>query len=159
MIVIQVECEEERVTEILEAVKSLARNPRIFVPQRVPQLPSTKRAFEARAQQIAMAIRPRPNQPMRREILEFVLSGSDTWSDQGGEPEPALRNATGALSKALRPFAPWDESPLEILCDRHRETVPSGPYKGRYQGTRYIPTPLGRRVREILQEWGVLRSK
>jgi hypothetical protein len=157
MVVIQVECVEERVAEVLEALKSRTRNPKLFLPRRLPELPSVKREFEARAQAIARAIRPRPNQAMRQETLEFVLGGNDTWFDQQGEPDPALRNATGALSKALRPFAPWEESPLEILCDRRRETVPSGPYKGRYQGTRYVPTPLGKRVREILQEWGVLR--
>lgn len=159
MIMIQVECEAERVPEVLEALKSRARNPKIFLPQRLPELPSAKREFEARAQAIAKRIRPRPNQVMRQETLEFVLGGGNTWLDQQGEPDPALRNATGALSKALRPFAPWEESPLAILCERRRETVPAGPYKGRYQGTRYVPTPLGKRVREILREWGVLRSK
>ncbi len=159
MVVIQVECQEERLAEVLEALKSLARNPKLFVPRSLPVLPSVEREFEARAQAIAKAIRPRPNQAMRRETLEFVLGGGNTWLDQQGEPDPALRNATGALSKALRRFAPWEQSPLEILCDRRRETVPSGPYKGRYQGTRYVPTPLGKRVREILQEWGVVRGE
>ena len=96
---------------------------------------------------------------MRLETLEFVLNRGDTWLDQNGEPDPALRNATGALSKALRKFAPYEESPLDILCTRQRHTVPSGPYKGRYQGTRYIPTKLGMRVKEILQEWGVMRKR
>jgi hypothetical protein len=159
LVVLQVECDQERLTEVLEALQSLTRNPKIFLPGNLPDLPSAKREFEARALAIAKAIKPRPNQRMRQETLEFVLGGGDTRIDQQGEPDPALRNATGALSKALRRFAPWDESPLEILCERRRETVPSGPYKGRYQGTRYIPTRLGKRVREILQEWGILRSK
>lgn len=158
MVMIQFECEAEQVPEVLEALKSRARNPRIFSPQKLPELPSAKREFEARAQAIAKRIKPRPNQAMRQETLEFLLSGGNTWLDQQGEPDPALRNATGALSKALRPFAPFEESPLEILCERRRETVPSGPYKGRYQGTRYVPTRLGKRVREILQESGILRS-
>lgn len=158
MVTIQLECENDRVLEILEAVKSLSRHPKIFSPLPFPKLPSAAREFEARAQAIAKTIRPRPNQPMRLETLEFVLNGRDTWFDQSGDPDPALRNATGALSKALRPFAPWSESPLEILCERRRQTIPDGPYKGRYQGTRYIPTKLGDRVREILEESGVLRS-
>lgn|GEM_PF-6388050 len=157
MVIVQFECDESRVAEVLEALKTRGRNPRIFTPQRLPQLPSVRREFEARALAIAKAIKPRPNQAMRQETLEFVLGGGNTWLDQQGEPDPALRNATGALSKALRPFAPWEESPLDILCERRRETVPSGPYKGRYQGTRYVPTPLGKRVRQLLQEWGVLR--
>jgi hypothetical protein len=157
MAMIQVECDEERIPEVLEAVKSLTRNAKLFLPRRLPQLASVAREFEERAQAIAKAIRPRENQPMRRETLKFVLSGGDTWHGQQGEPDPALRNATGALSKALRRFAPWTDSPLEILCDRRRETFPSGPDKGRYQGTRYVPTPLGKRVHQILEEWGVLK--
>jgi hypothetical protein len=106
MVVIQIECDADRVPEILEALKSRSRNPKIFSPQRVPELPSANREFEARARAIAKRIRPRPNQVMRQETLEFVLGGGNTWFDQRGEPDPALRNATGALSKALRPFAP-----------------------------------------------------
>lgn len=157
--IIQVECDEGKVVEILEAIKSLGKNPKIFSTAPLPKLPSAQKEFEARAQSIAKAIKPRPNQTMRLETLEFVLNGGDTWRDQKGESDPALRNATGALSKALRRFAPYSESPLEILCDRRRETIAKGPFKGRYQGTRYVPTMLGKRVREILQEWGILRRR
>jgi hypothetical protein len=156
---IQIECSDDRVVEILEVIKSLSRNAKIFSPEPVPSLPSDQEAFETRAWAIAKAIKPRPNQPMRSETLERVLCGGDTWFDQQGEFDPALRNATGALSKALRPFAPWTDSPLEILCERRRETIASGAEKGRYQGTRYVPTRLGQRVREILQEWGILRRR
>lgn len=159
MVVIQIECEKHRIVEVLEAVKPLSRNAKIFSLEPLPKLPSAQKEFEARALAIAHAIKPRPNQLMRLETLEFVLKGGDTWLDQNGEPDPALRNATGALSKALRPFAPWDDSPLEILCERRRVTIASGPYKGRYQGTRYVPTRLGGRVREILQELGILKRR
>ena len=157
--ILQVECEEAKIVEVLEAIKTLTRNPKIYASVSVPKLPSNTQEFETRALAIVEAIKPRPNQPMRKEILEFVLNGNDTWMGQGGEPDPALRNATGALSKALRRFDPWSSSPLEILCERRREMVQAGPYKGRYQGTRYIPTKLGRRVRDILVERGVLRLR
>jgi hypothetical protein len=157
MRMIQIECGDDRLIEILEAIRTLSRNVKIFSPIEMPNLPSDQKEFDARALAIAQAIKPRPNQEMRLETLELVLGGGDTWFDQKGERDPALRNATGALSKALRRFAPYSDSPLEILCERRREIVPTGPYKGRYQGTRYVPTRLGRRVREILQEWGIMR--
>jgi hypothetical protein len=154
---IQIDCDESRLIDLLEAVKHLIRGaPHIFTAQPAPKLPSDQKDFEDRAQAIAKAIKPRPNQPMRLEALRIVLGGGDTWFDQKGEPDPAMRNATGALSKALRSFAPFEESPLEILCRRQREVVAKGLHKGKYQGTRYITTKLGDRVREILCEWGVL---
>jgi hypothetical protein len=156
---IQIECDTDKVVAILEATKSFARTAKLFSQAPLPDLPSERAKFEERALAIAKWIRPRPNQAMRLETLEFVLNGGDTWLDQHGEADPALRNATGALSKALRRFAPFEESPLEILCERRRQTIGSGPYKGRYQGTRYVPTRLGKRVREILQEWGVLKMR
>lgn len=159
MAIIQIECDDEKVVDVLEAIKKLGTNPKVFAPRPLPKLPSAALEFETLAQAIAKIVRPRPNQPMRREALEFVLNGGSTWSDQKGEPDPALRNATGALSKALRRFDRWADSPLEILCERRREVVPSGPYKGQYQGTTYIPNKLGKRVREILQEWGELRRR
>ena len=159
MVIIQIECEDAQVVEVLEAIKAHSRNPKIFAPIARPNLPSVEREFETRALAIANAIKPRPNQPMRLETLEFVLNSGDTWSHPMDTPDQALRNATGALSKALRRFAPFEESPLEILCERRREVVPSGPYKGRYQSTHYIPTKLGKRVREILEEKGVLKRR
>ena len=159
MRVVQVECDDEKVVEVLEAVIGLSRNAKIFAIEKAPVSPSAKKEFEDRAIAIAKWIKPRANQPMRLETLELVLSGGDTWFDQNFEPDSALRNATGALSKALRKFAPWDESPLEILCDRQRVMVPEGPFRGRYQGTRYLLTPLGKRVRDILVESGVLKPR
>ncbi|WOF43182.1 hypothetical protein KNJ79_19000 [Sphingopyxis indica] len=156
-LMVQIDCVEHDLIDLLEAVKTLAHGaPRVFTQQEVPKLPSAEKEFEDRAYAIAKAIKPRPSQPMRREALRMALCNGDTWFDQKGEPDPAMRNATGALSKALRPFAPWEESPLEILCRRQREVVAKGPYKGKYQGTRYLPTSLGKRVREILNEWGVI---
>jgi hypothetical protein len=157
MKLIQFECDDVKVVDALEALKGIGRNAKLFSSNPLPNLPSTRKEFEARALAIAEAIKPRANQRMRLEALEIVLNGRDTWFDQSGEPDLALRNATGALSKALRRFAPWTDSPLEILCERRRMMVPDGPQKGRYQGTRYIPTRLGHRVREILRERGIMR--
>lgn len=156
MAMIQFECPEAKIADALDAIRLFAiGKPHLFTPLPLPASPKEAAEFEQRAQEIAKAIRPRVSQTVRLEALRLVLLGGDTFYDQQGEADPALRNATGALSKALRKFSIWD-SPLDLLCERRRETVPSGPYKGRYQGTRYIPTRLGKRVREILQEQKIL---
>lgn len=153
---IQFECPEAKVAEALDMIAAFAvGKPQLYAKLALPVSPAKEAGFEKLAQEIAKTIRPRASQTVRLEVLRLVLFGGDTFYDQKGEADPALRNATGALSKALRKFSIWD-SPLDLLCERRRETVPSGPYKGRYQGTRYIPTRLGKRVREILQEQKIL---
>lgn len=157
MTMIQFECRRDKELDILEALKPFSvQQLRLFSSLPKPPLPSDSKDFENKAQAIAKSIRPRPGQIMRRETLNTVLSGGDTFWDQDGKPDPALRNATGALSKALRKFAPFAESPLEILCERRREVFPSGSNKGEYKGTRYTVTRLGARVREILAAQGGL---
>lgn len=152
---VQFECDEQCVADAIDAVRRFIRGkPRIYEARALPDSPERAKEFEARAQAIAKAIKPREGQKMRRETLLLVLSGGDTWFDQGGDPDPALRNATGALSKALRQFEPYTPSPLDILAERQRETFEDGLYKGRYRGTRYRPTRLGQRVLEILRSWG-----
>lgn len=156
MAIVQFECRDDDVSDAVDAVSALViGRPRIFTPQPSPTSPKKAGELEATAQAIAKVVRPRANQSMRLEILKLVLKGGDTWFDQNGEPDPGLRNATGALSKALRPFSTWD-SPLDLICTRKREVVHDGAYKGRYQGTRYIPTQLGGRVKQILEEQGVI---
>ena len=153
---IQFECKDELVAEVIDAVTSMSiGKPKLFVSQPLPESPKKAVEFEELAQAIAKAVRPRANQSMRAETLRLVLRGGDTFFDQKGEPDPALRNATGALSKALRKFSMWD-SPLDLICERIREVFPKGPAKGQYQGTRYVPTRLGKRVREILEESGAI---
>lgn len=153
---IQFECLDDRIVEALEAIKGIAvgQTTKIWTRLAIPNLPSDEKAFEERAQAIAGAIKPRPNQKMRLEALRYVFNESNTFWAQQGEPDPALRNATGALSKALRRFAPYYDSPMEIICERRREIHSGGPLKGTYQGIQYVLTKLGKRVRDILKEWG-----
>lgn len=153
---IQFECKDGMIREAIDALSPMMiGKPQIFVAQPLPSSPKKALEFEDFAQRVAKTVAPRANQPMRAETLRLVLGGGDTFWDQKGEPDPALRNATGALSKALRRFSMWD-SPLDLICTRAREVVPNGPYKGKYQGTRYIPTTLGKRVRQILEESGAI---
>jgi hypothetical protein len=149
--IIQFQCKEGMIAEAIDAVSSMMiGKPQLFAAQPLPPSPKKLLEFEELAQRVAKAIKPRANQPMRAETLKLVLGGGDTFWNQKGEADPALRNATGALSKALRPFSMWD-SPLDLICSRVREVVAKGPFKGKYQGTRYVPTKLGKRVREILE--------
>ena len=151
---VQFECEETKLTDALDRLRELGVGRlTVYAAEALPASPMLAKQFETRAQAIAKAIQPRQGQDLRRETLQLVLSGSDTFFGQHGEPDPALRNATGALSKALRRFAPYDESPLDILVRRTREVWTDAPLKGQYRGTRYTPTNLGVRVREILLEW------
>lgn len=153
---IQFECKDEMITEAIDALSSIMiGKPQIFAAQPLPTSPKKALEFEELAQRIAKAIMPRANQPMRAETLKLVLTGGNTFWEQKGESDPALRNATGALSKALRRFSTWD-SPLDLICTRVREVVPNGAYKGKYQGTRYVPTKLGKRVRQILEQSGAI---
>lgn len=153
---IQFECKEGMIVQAIDALSPMMiGKPQIFAAQPIPPSPKKALEFEELAQRIAKAIAPRANQPMRAETLRLVLTGGDTFWDQKGESDPALRNATGALSKALRRFSMWD-SPLDLICTRVREVIPNGPFKGKYQGTRYVPTSLGKRVHEILKESGAI---
>jgi hypothetical protein len=154
---IQFECNRDQEIDILEVLKRFSvQSLKMYSSLPKPPLPSDSADFENRAQMIAKTIQPRPGQTMRRDALITVLRGSETFWDQSAEPDPALRNATGALSKALRKFAPFAESPLEILCDRRREVFSKGPMKGQYKGTRYVLTRLGNRVKEILIEKAII---
>lgn len=156
MVMIQFECADAKVADAIDAIGPFAiGKPLLFATQPLPASPKKDAEFEKLAQDVARAVRPRANQTVRLDALKLVLFGGDTFRNQQGEADPGLRNATGALSKALRKFSPWD-SPLDILCERRRETVPNGPFKGMYQGTRYIPTRLGKRVRAILHEQKIL---
>jgi hypothetical protein len=78
--------------------------------------------------------------------LRKLLGGHDTFSDQRGEPDPALRNAMGAISKALKSVFFHDQAV-------HRLAVPKKTHfpDGSYRGTVYVPTPLGELVRELLK--------
>jgi hypothetical protein len=158
MVMIQFECANDKIVDALEALKGIAsgQTTKIWTPMKIPVLAADLQAFEQKAQAIAAAIKPRPNQKMRAEALRYVFNESNTYWAQQGDPDPALRNATGALSKALRRFAPYHESPLDIVCERRREVFDKGPMKGTYQGVQYVLTKLGKRVRDILKELGII---
>lgn len=148
-----------REAEAVAALQGLTAAPALWltsapVPKALPTPPSPEAVSEELAQAIAEAIRPTAKQTMRLEALRAALKGYDSFMDQQGSADPAMRNALVALSKALRPFSIWD-SPLDLLATRERRLVKDGPYKGQYESTVYRPTPLGQRVRKILEEKGV----
>jgi hypothetical protein len=122
----------------------------LYESKPLPQPPSAEDvALEALAKKVADAIRPTAKQPMRIEAIRAALGGWDTFHDQEGEVDPALRNALGALSKAMKQVFPNDSSPIERIATRKRFSD-----KGGYLGTRYHATPLGVRVRKILEADG-----
>lgn len=107
--------------------------------------PSTDDKLEELAKKVVLAVRPKPTQPMRREALQKLLKGHDTFMDQGGVSDPALRNAMGAISKALRSVFGHDQAIRRLAVPRKTFMADKS-----YQGTIYDVTPLGRRVRELL---------
>lgn len=109
-------------------------------------------ALKQLAKEVATLIAPKPSQAMRHDALRMALIGGDTFYDQEGEPDPAFRNALGALSKAMRPLFKLDSSPIDRIAVRKKHFDKDGIYLG----TRYHPTELGRAVREILSEQGHL---
>jgi hypothetical protein len=148
---------DEKLINALDSIRSFGpANLRIFTERPIPASPMREAELQQLAHKIALAIAPRPEQHARREALRLVLEGGDTFWSLGGEADPALRNATGAISKSLRRFDPYAASPLDLLCERRREVFSNGPAKGNYKGVRYIPTALGKRVLQKLKELGKL---
>lgn len=101
--------------------------------------------------EVVAAIRPKGNQTMRVEVLRAIFGGHDTFLDQGGKPDPALRNGVGALSKALKAVFNHGQ-PLRRLVVPKKNYFPGGAYKG----TTYQLTALGEQVRDRLKVEGVL---
>ena len=153
--IIMIRADGNAVDAILRAVRPLVAEDRIefFAPAVMPGLADEEKKIESLAQEIANAIRPTAKQPMRPEALRVALKGWDTFWDQKGEADPALRNALGALSKAMRPIFPYDASPIDRLATRTKKFDDK---TGHYLGTVYRPTALGNRVREILEAEGSL---
>jgi hypothetical protein len=139
--------------DALTALKPfLADTPQLFQAMSLPTPPSID---PKHVKEIADAITPRPNQPMREEVLKNLYSGHDTLWSQQGDPDPAFRNGTAALSRALRPFTLL-ASPLDLLFVRERRIATDGPIKGKYEATTYTPTALGKAVGELLKARGVI---
>ncbi|CAK7260911.1 MULTISPECIES: hypothetical protein [Shinella] len=98
------------------------------------------------AQKVVEAVRPKPTQPLRKEALRKLLGGHDTFTNQGGEADPVLRNAMGAISKALRTVFAHDQAVRRLAIPKKTQ-FPDGTYRG----TVYSVTPLGARVRDLLK--------
>lgn len=155
MAMVQFEVQDDNLVEALDAIRCVSpTNLRVFAQKPIPPSPMREAELQQLSHKIAMAIAPRPDQHARRDALRLILGGGDTFSSQEGEADPALRNATGAISKSLRRFAPYTDSPLELLCERRREVFARGRDKGVYKGIRYIPNALGRRVFQKLKDLG-----
>lgn len=147
---IQIRPAKGAVDPILKAISSLVAEGQVelFEVQELPKPTDEEDSeLESTALEIAKLIRPTARQPMRAEALQVVLGGWDTFWDQKGEPDPSLRNALGAVSKAMRPIFPFESSPIDRLATRRKHF---GDHGG-YLGTIYTPTKLGKRVKEILE--------
>lgn len=123
---------------------------KIFQELQPAVAPDTGNALDALAGKVADAIRPNARQSMRQEALRAALGGWDTFWDQKGTPDPALRNAFGAISKAMRAVFPHDASPIDRIVVRRKRFENDGTYLG----TSYVQTQLGLRVRDILKAEG-----
>jgi hypothetical protein len=98
------------------------------------------------AKTVVAAVRPKPTQPLRKEALQKLLRGHDTFFDQQGEPDPALRNAMGAISKALKSVFFHDQAVQRLAVPKKTHFS-----DGKYRGTVYVVTPLGALVRDLLR--------
>jgi len=147
-----VQVPDDTLTSILQALTPLVppNAIQLFEPLPISKEPEDD-GLGKLALQVLEIVRPKPSQPMRKEALQKLLNRHDTFWDQGGEPDPALRNAMGALSKALRAVFPHDQA-------IRRLAVPKKTFmdNGAYQGTAYVITPLGKRVRDLLKAEGIL---
>ncbi|MEZ5742299.1 MAG: hypothetical protein R3D89_00875 [Sphingomonadaceae bacterium] len=155
----QFEVSETKLAAALDALRPFGvLRPKVFQPMPLPLSPVSEAEFERKAQTIATEIAPRPHHIGRADAIRLVLGGGDTFTAQQGEANPAIRNAIGSLSKVLRRFDRFAESPLEIICDRKREVFAKGDAhgEGQYKGIRYVPNRLGERVLQILEERGAL---
>jgi hypothetical protein len=146
MIMFLVEISDQSVKGVLDALAPFVSPSNIKLFDPVPLPPVQDDELVQLAQAVVVAVRPKPSQPLRKEALRKLLGGHDTFSDQRGEPDPALRNAIGAISKALKSVFFHDQAV-------HRLAVPRKTHfpDGSYRGTVYDLTPLGELVRELLK--------
>lgn len=157
MTVVQFDVCDDRLVDLLDAIRRYAPSRlRVFRETPRPQSPRQETELQRLAGQIARAITPKSDSPNQVAALRLVLEGGDTFTLQEGEPDPGLRNAIGGLSKKLRRFDRFAESPVELLCERRREVFSRGQAKGIYKGMRYIPNALAGRVLKILRDTGQL---
>jgi hypothetical protein len=138
---------EQNLKDAVKALASFAppEDISIYEPVALPE-DSEDDALDELAQKVVTAVRPQPTQPMRRKALRKLLGGHDTFVGQGGEADPALRNAMGAISKALHPVFNHSQAVRRLAVPR-KTRFPDGSYKG----TTYVRTKLGHRVKALLE--------
>lgn len=144
---------ESAAKDVLHALAPFVPPTGIKLFQAVTLAPEEEKTseFEELAKKVVDAVRPKPTQPIRKEILSKMLNGHDTFLNQRGEADPALRNGVGAISKALKSVFLHDQAVRRIA-------VPKKTFfdNGIYKGTIYALTPLGKRVRELLVAEGAI---
>lgn len=150
MILLAIKVVPSNLTAVLKAIEALvpSQNIELYEPAAIPK-PPTDDGLDELAKKVVTAVRPKPTQPMRREALQKLARGHDTFFDQGGEPDAALRNAMGAISKALRSVFGHDQAIRRLAIPRKTFMADKS-----YQGTVYDVTPLGARVFALLKAEG-----
>lgn len=149
---VTIQIDASHVAALVAAISHLVPEHQIGLYEQValPAQPPADEVDEL-AHRIAVAIRPIPAKPMRREALQKLFNRHDTFWDQQGEPDPSLRNAMGSISKDLKSIFAHDK-PIQRLAIPRKTRMDDGSY----QGTVYEITSLGARVYEILKTEGYL---
>ena len=103
MMLLAIKIAPSSLAAVLEAIQTLVPSNQIELYESVPPPKGpADDGLEELAKRAVAVLRPKPTQPMRREALQKLAQGHDTFFHQGGEPDAALRNAMAAISKALR---------------------------------------------------------
>lgn len=151
--IIIAEIEDTALDQVLAALLPLTPASKIKVLAEVspPAPPESDDRLETLARRVVELVRPVPDSDLQRETLRKVLSRHDTFFDQHGEADPALRNAVGHLSRKLKKLFQY-EKPVSAIAVPRKTFFPNGDY----MGTTYDVTPLGERVRAILLKEGAI---
>ena len=152
MVMVTFEIDKANVMSLIAALSQYVapENINLYEKMPLPQQVDDDKEQEL-VSKIVQAIKPKPNQIMRVEALQAVLNGHDTFWDQEGESDYALRAAIAALSKALRKIFAHDKA-IQRLAVPKKNWFDDGSYKG----TTYTITPLGEKVRTELLEAGII---
>jgi len=160
MKLIQITAPDPAAASVLAAIAAIvpAENVRVYseVPPAPPAPPPGPDSKLVAA--IADAVRPGPSHAMRRKALEAALGGYDSYWAGHGEADPAMRNALGWVSKALKAVFPNDASPISRLAQRRKHYAAKA-MGGGYLGVRYETTALGVAVRDRLTAEGAIFPK
>jgi hypothetical protein len=147
MTILLAEIPDQSVKGVLDALAPFVapESIKLFNPVPLPVVQNDDELTEL-AKAVVAAVRPKPTQPLRKEALQKLLSGHDTFSDQGGQPDPTLRNAMGAISKALKSVFVHSHAVRRLAVPKKKHFA-----DGTYRGTVYDLTPLGELVRDLLK--------